>query len=83
MQIEHEISKKKRLLNQLSREKREEEKLKEDGISKAYSLIEEAKEIGILNKTVNPKIVKDAYEILLEVKDWEYKELQLFVAVLN
>ncbi len=77
LQIEREISKNKRLLNQLSREKREEEKLKEDGVSKAYSLIEEAKEIGILQKNTNPKSVKEAYNILLKVKDWEYKELNL------
>lgn len=77
LQIEREISKKKRLLNQLSREKREEDKLKEDGVSKAYSLIEEAKEIGVLEKNTNPKSVKEAYEILLKVKDWEYKELEL------
>lgn len=75
--IEREISKKKRLLNQLYREKREEEKLKEDGISKAYSLIEEAKEIGILQKNINAKSVKEAYEILSIVKDWEYKELEI------
>lgn len=77
LQIEREISKKKRLLNQLSREKREEDKLKEDGVSKAYSLIEEAKEIGVLEKKTNPKSVKEAYEILLKVKDWEYNELEL------
>lgn len=77
LQIEREISKKKRLLNQLSREKREEYKLKEDGVSKAYSLIEEAKEIGVVEKTTDPKSVKEAYEILLKVKDWEYKELEL------
>tara|TARA_R110002012_G_scaffold60274_5_gene157580 strand:- start:1115 stop:3067 length:1953 start_codon:yes stop_codon:yes gene_type:complete len=77
LQIEREISKKKRLLNQLSREKREEDKLKEDGVSKAYSLIEEAKEIGVIEKTTDPKSVKEAYEVLLKVKDWEYKELEL------
>jgi hypothetical protein len=77
LQIEREISKKKRLLNQLSREKREEDKLKEDGVSKAYSLIEEAKEIGVIKKTTDPKSVKEAYEVLLKVKDWEYKELEL------
>ncbi len=77
LQIEREISKKKRLLNQLSREKREEDKLKEDGVSKAYSLIEEGKEIGILPKKTNPKSVKEAYNILLKVKEWEYIELEL------
>jgi hypothetical protein len=51
--------------------------LKEDGVSKAYSLIEEAKDIGILDKNTNPKSVKEAYNILLKVKDWEYKELNL------
>lgn len=77
LQIEREISKKKRLLNQLSREKREEDKLKEDGVSKAYSLIEEAKEIGLLEKNTSPKTVKEAYEILFKVKEWEYKELEV------
>lgn len=77
LQIEREISKKKRLLNQLLREKREEDKLKEDGVSKAYSLIEEAMEIGILEKNTNPKSVKEAYSILLNIKEWEYKELDL------
>ncbi|MCB0382449.1 MAG: DUF3732 domain-containing protein [Psychroserpens sp.] len=77
LQIEREISKKKRFLNQLLREKREEEKLKQDGISKAYSLIEEAKEIGVLDKDTNPQSVKEAYDVLLKVKEWEYKELEL------
>ncbi|SFJ42603.1 DUF3732 domain-containing protein [Olleya namhaensis] len=77
LQVEAEISKKKRLLNQLIREKREEEKLKEDGVSKAYSLIEEAKEIGLLDKNKKPNSVKEAYEILESVKDWEHKPIDL------
>ncbi|WP_299247998.1 DUF3732 domain-containing protein [uncultured Lacinutrix sp.] len=77
LQVEAEISKKKRLLNQLTREKREEEKLKEDGVSKAYSLIEEAKEIGLLDKNIKPNSVKEAYETLESVKDWEHKPIDL------
>jgi len=73
LQIEREITKKKRTLNQLTRIKREEAKLKEEGISKAYSLIEEGKEIGILESNTNPKNIKEAFELLGTIRNWEYE----------
>lgn len=73
--VEGEITKLKKNLNRLLREKRESEKIKSEGISQAFSLIEEAKEIGILEKSVNPLNQKDAYKHLDYVANWEYKPL--------
>jgi len=53
------------------------EKIKTEGISQAYSLIEEAKEIGILDKNVNPESQTEAYKYLAIVGKWEYQPLQV------
>jgi len=74
LQIEQEIARKKRELNRLVREKNESEKIKSDGISKAFALIEEAKQIGILNKQIVVETVNDAIKMLDSIKDWEYKD---------
>ena len=79
LQIEQEIARKKRDLNRLVREKNESEKIKSEGISKAFALLEEAKEIGILNKQVIVETVKDAIIILDSIKDWEYKDAPIEV----
>jgi hypothetical protein len=73
--VESEITQLKKNLNRLLREKRESEKIKSEGVSQAYSLIEEAKEIGILEKSANPLNQKDAYKYLEYVANWEYKPL--------
>ena len=73
--IESEITQLKKQLNRLVRENRESEKIKSEGISQAFSLIEEAKEIGILEKTVNPLNQQEAYKFLESVSDWEYQPL--------
>ncbi|WP_166963868.1 DUF3732 domain-containing protein [Yeosuana marina] len=73
--IESEIAQLKKLLNRLVREKRESEKIKSEGISQAFSLIDEAKEIGILEKTANPQSQKEAYTFLEYVSNWEYQPL--------
>ncbi len=73
--IESEITQLKKLLNRLLREKRESEKIKSEGASQAYSLIEEAKEIGILEKSANPLNQKEAYTYLEYVANWEYQPL--------
>lgn len=73
--VESEITQLKKNLNRLLREKRESEKIKSEGVSQAFSLIEEAKEIGILEKSANPLNQKDAYEYLEYVANWEYKPL--------
>jgi hypothetical protein len=75
--IESEITQLKKQLNRLNREQREAEKIKSEGISQAYSLIEEAKEIGILEKTVSPKSQFDAYQYLEKVSKWEYQPLEV------
>lgn len=75
--IESEITQLKKLLNRLLREKRESEKIKAEGISQAFSLIDEAKEIGILEKSVNPQNQKDAYTFLEYVSNWEYQPLSV------
>ncbi len=77
MAIESEITQLKKLLNRLLREKRESEKIKSEGISQAFSLIDEAKEIGILEKSVNPQNQKDAYTFLEYVSNWEYQALAI------
>ncbi len=77
MLLESEINQLKKILNRLNREKRESEKIKTEGISQAYSLVEEAKEIGILNKAVNPIDQKDAYRYLEAVSQWEHQPLEV------
>jgi len=73
MQIEQEITRKKRDLSRLIREKNESEKIKTDGISKAFALIEEAKQIGILKQSI-VETVGEAIKTLDDIKDWEYKD---------
>ena len=75
--IESEITQLKKQLNRLNREQREAEKIKSEGISQAYSLIEEAKEIGILEKTVSPNSQFEAYQYLEQVSKWEYQPLEV------
>ncbi|WP_294307359.1 DUF3732 domain-containing protein [uncultured Chryseobacterium sp.] len=75
--IESEITQLKKQLNRLNREQREAEKIKSEGISQAYSLIEEAKEIGILEKTVSPNNQYEAYQYLEQVSKWEYQPLKV------
>jgi hypothetical protein len=75
--IESEINQLKKQLNRLIRENRESEKIKTEGISQAYSLIEEAKEIGILDKATKPNSQSEAYRILEIVSKWEYKPLEV------
>jgi len=50
--IEGEINQLKKQLTRLIREKRENDKIKTEGVSQAFSLVEEAKEIGILDRTL-------------------------------
>ncbi|OUD30423.1 DUF3732 domain-containing protein, partial [Flavobacterium sp. FPG59] len=57
------------------RENREAEKIKSEGTSQAYSLIDEAKEIGILEQSVNPQNQREAYTFLEYVSNWEFQPL--------
>lgn len=75
--IEGEITQLKKQLNRLNREQREAEKIKSEGISQAYSLIEEAKEIGILDKNISPDSQFEAYKYLEQVSKWEYQPLEV------
>lgn len=75
--IEGELNSLNKQLNQLLRIKREEQKIKEEGISKAFSLLEEAKEIGILDKNLVAEKVDEAFELLKIADKWEYKEVNL------
>lgn len=75
--IESEISQLKRELNKFQREKRESEKIKSEGISQAYSLIEEAKEIGLIGNNVSQNNEKEVYELLVEISKWEYRPLEI------
>jgi len=74
LKIEQTIIQKKRELNRLQREKNEAEKIVSEGISKAFALIEEAKEFGILDKDASVKNEKEALIILDSIKDWEYNQ---------
>lgn len=73
--IESEITQLKKNLNRLVRENREAEKIKSEGTSQAYSLIDEAKEIGILEQSVNPQNQREAYIFLEYVSNWEFQPL--------
>lgn len=75
--VESEVTQLKKLLNRLNREKREAEKIRSEGVSQAYSLVEEAKEIGILDNRVNPKTQQEAYINLRLVSNWEDKPLEV------
>ncbi|MBC9798633.1 hypothetical protein [Sinomicrobium weinanense] len=75
--IESEITQLKKLLNRLLREKRESEKIKAEGISQAFSLVNEAREIGILEKSANPQNQIEAYSLLEYVSKWEYQPLEV------
>lgn len=74
--IESEISFLRKKLNKLSREKRESDKIKSEGISKAFSLVDEAKEIGILSNLVQPSNEKEAFELLSSVVKWENEPIK-------
>jgi len=80
LKIEQEIARKKRDLYRLVREKNETEKIKAEGISKAFALLEEAKEIGILSKQIVVETISDAIKILDSIKDWEYDNLAVEVS---
>lgn len=75
--IENEITQLKKQLNRLTREKREFDKIRSEGVSKAYSLVEEAREIGILEKDAIPADQKEAYKLLRIVSEWENRPLQI------
>ncbi|MFR0793984.1 MAG: DUF3732 domain-containing protein [Parabacteroides distasonis] len=79
LKIEQEITQKKKELNRLVREKNEAEKVRAEGVSMAFSLIEEAKQIGILDKTFKPEQIKDALKTLDSIKDWEYQENKISI----
>ena len=75
--VESEITQLKKQLNRLLREQRESEKIKSEGISQASSLIEEAKEIGILEKNLSSANLKDTYQYLEMISNWEYQPLEV------
>jgi len=77
LSIESEITQLKKELNKLLREKRESEKIKSEGISQAYSLIEEAKEIGLIQNVAKPENETEAFKLLREISNWEYKPLEV------
>lgn len=77
LSIESEITQLKKELNKLLREKRESEKIKSEGISQAYSLIEEAKEIGLIQNVAKPETESEAFRLLGEISKWEYKPLEV------
>ncbi len=77
LSIESEITQLKKELNKLLREKRESEKIKSEGISQAYSLIEEAKEIGLIQNVARPETESEAFRFLREISNWEYKPLEV------
>ena len=70
--IEQSIKQKKRELNGLVRTKNENESIYNEGRSKAFSLIDEAKAFGILKKDIIADSLPEALIILDSIKDWEY-----------
>ena len=75
--IESEITQLKKLLSRLVREKKESEKIKSEGISQAFSLVNEAREIGILGRSADPQNQIEAYSLLEYVAKWEYQPLEV------
>lgn len=71
--IEQEIIQKKRELNRLIRDRNEANKIKSDGVSLAFSLIEEAKNFDIIDKKTSVTNIKEALTLLNSIKDWEYQ----------
>lgn len=71
LKIEQEIASKKRDLNRLLREKNEAEKIHAEGVSKAFTLIDEAKQFGILESELIINDIKEALVALNSIKDWE------------
>lgn len=71
LMIKQQIDSKKRQLNQLVRQKNEADQIKGDNIGKAFSLVEEAKQIGIIDKYTSIDNISDALKILDNIKDWE------------
>jgi len=72
LKVEQQVIQKRRDLNKLLRDKNEAEKIHVEGVSKCYSLVEEAKQIGLINKSVIVATVAEALKVLEEIKDWEY-----------
>jgi len=83
LSIESEITQLKKELNKLLREKRESEKIKSEGISQAYSLIEEAKEIGLIQNVAKPENETEAFKLLREISNWEYKPLEVNLTTMS
>lgn len=71
--VEKNITLKKRELYKLMREKAEDESIEAEGKSLAFTLIDEAKQLGILDPSLFANNMQDALEILNSIKDWEYK----------
>lgn len=68
--IEQDIITRKRELNRLTRELTEYERLKSEGNSKVYELINEAKDLNLIELGVNPND-REAISILKELQNWE------------
>ena len=75
--IEQELAQLKRDLNRLIRAKNEAEKIKGEDVGKAFSLINEAKEIGILSSEIKASSIDEALETLNSIKDWELPKLNI------
>jgi hypothetical protein len=71
LKIEQELTIKRKQLNRLLRQQKDAEKIKSEGINKIYELLEEAKEVELINSKLIPKDDKEAIEILSTVLDWE------------
>ncbi len=74
LKLEQELAIKKRDLKRAEREFEEALKIKENGISKAFELIEEAKQLHLLNSEIKPKDIEEAIKLLNEVLKWEKED---------
>lgn len=79
LKIEQEIIQNKRILNRLTRGKNEADKIRTDGVSLAFSLVEEAKEMGLMDKNIIVETISDALKALNSVTDWESNTSQVTV----
>ncbi len=76
LKLEQDLARKQRELRKTEKELAEAMKIKEEGVSKAFALVEEAKEFRLLPALCYPENVEDAIKHLNEVIQWEISAVE-------
>jgi hypothetical protein len=74
LKLEQELGELKKELRKLEKEYNEELNIKEEGVSKAFSLINEAQELGLLTSNKKPEHLEDAIILLRGLNDLELND---------